>query len=76
MTDRGNRRIAIRGPEVLTGAEAARRIRDGYGSVGGSTAPLITELPYLGLGIARGGLIPADGLVDDVTLEEWIAARR
>lgn len=76
MTDRGNREIAIRGPEILTGAQAARRIRDGYGSVGGSTSSLIAELPYFGLAVAWNGLIPADALVDDVTLEDWIASRR
>ena len=68
----GDRTSAIRGPQELTAAQAARTFMAVRGEVGGRRPRVIWELPLLGRGIAGGGLIPGDGLVDDLTLEEWL----
>ncbi|MFC7376629.1 SDR family oxidoreductase [Brachybacterium sp. GCM10030268] len=70
--DAATRTAAIRGPEELTSAELVRRILATRGSLAGRSPRLVTELPYLGRGLATGGLIPADAEVDDMTLEDWL----
>lgn len=66
---------AIRGPEEATGAELARRLLALEGSIGGKHPRWVAELPLFGRGVAGGGLLPADAVVDPTTLEEWAAAR-
>ncbi|VXB98718.1 Ferredoxin reductase [Citricoccus sp. K5] len=70
------REVAIRGPEVSTAAEVARRMLTARGSLGGKSPKRILEAPLFGRAIASGGLIPEDGLVDEVTLEQWLAGTR
>lgn len=70
------REVAIRGPEVATAAEVARRMLAVRGSLGGKSPKRILEAPLFGRAIASGGLIPEDGLVDEVTLEQWLAGTR
>lgn len=69
------RTVAIRGPETLTTAQVALRIKERLGSVGGRTPRWITEAPLFGRTVAEGGLIPPDGIVDQVTLEDWMMGR-
>lgn len=66
------RQVAIRGPEVATGAQIARRILAERGSIAGRRPRLVAELPYLGRAIATDGLLPRDALVDDVRLDDWL----
>ncbi|NUL47252.1 FAD-dependent oxidoreductase [Cellulosimicrobium funkei] len=70
------REVAIRGPEVATAADVARRMLAVWGSLGGKSPKRILEVPLFGRAIASGGLIPEDGLVDEVTLEQWLAGTR
>lgn len=74
LADRGteDRLLAIRGPEVMTTAQLVRRILAHRGEIGGHRLRLVAQLPYLGRGLGRGGLIPREGIVDDVTLEQWL----
>jgi hypothetical protein len=65
--------VAIRGPEVATAAEIARRIIAAKGSVGGRSPRVILQAPVLGKAIAGDGLIPQDAIVDEVTLDRWLA---
>ncbi len=80
------RSLAIRGPEVATGAELARTIAAVRGTVGGRRPRVFWELPLFGKAIASGGLVPggprgeavigaAGGVepvtVDPVTVREW-----
>lgn len=65
--------VAIRGPEVATAAEIARRIIAAKGSVGGRSPRTILQAPLFGKAIAGGGLIPQDTIVDEVTLDRWLA---
>lgn len=66
------REVAIRGPEVATGAEIARTILAGHGTLAGRRPRVLTEVPFFGRAIATGGLIPEEARVDDVTLREWL----
>lgn len=66
------RTVAIRGPETATAAHVARRMVEALGSVGGKAPRTILEAPLFGRAMAGGGLIPEEGIVDDVTLEEWL----
>lgn len=70
----GDRTVAIRGPEVATTAQIVRAILAARGSIDGMHPRLITELPLFGKGIAGGGLIPADAVVDDMTLDQWLSS--
>ncbi|APX33480.1 hypothetical protein BH708_12990 [Brachybacterium sp. P6-10-X1] len=72
--DPHSRTLTLRGPEVATTREVARAILGARGSIGGRRPRLLGQLPYLGRGIAGGGLVPADGIVDEVTLAQWLAA--
>ncbi|MFC7401587.1 SDR family oxidoreductase [Citricoccus sp. GCM10030269] len=69
----GTRELTIRGPETATAAQIARRILEVRGSIAGKRPRAIGELPLMGRAIATGGLIPEDGIVDDVTLEQWLS---
>lgn len=66
------RTVAIRGPETATAAQVARRMVDALGSVGGKAPRTILEAPLFGRAVAGGGLIPEEGIVDGVTLDEWL----
>lgn len=68
----GDRTLAIRGPEEMTTAQLVRRILAARGEIGGRRLRVVTELPYLGRGLAGGGLIPRDGIVDELTLGAWL----
>lgn len=72
----GERTVAIRGPEVATTAGIVRAILAARGSIDGLHPRLITEFAYLGKGIADGGLIPDDAIVDDMTLDRWLSGLR
>jgi 3-phenylpropionate/trans-cinnamate dioxygenase ferredoxin reductase component len=69
----GIREVAIRGPEIATAAEVARKILAAKGSIGGKSPKKILELPLFGQASAGRGLIPDEAIVDDVTLEQWMA---
>lgn len=62
----------VRGPEVDTVANFARRILRARGDINGLQPKVLREAPYLGRGIATGGLIPADGHVTEQTFREWL----
>ncbi|GEC99512.1 hypothetical protein KVA01_16670 [Kocuria varians] len=64
---------AIRGPEADTIANFARRILAAGGDLGGQRPRTVKEAPYLGRGIANGGLIPQDAFVTSTRFEEWLA---
>ena len=68
----GDTTIAMRGPEVMTSAQLVRRILARRGEIGGRSPRFVTQAPYLGGALARGVLVPVDGLVDDLTLEAWL----
>lgn len=72
-TDPGDHSTAVRGPEQTTALEAARTILRTRGDIAGRRRRMMTELAYLGSGIAKGGLIPTDAAVDDLTLTGWLA---
>src|SRR5699024_2696723 len=72
--DPHSRTLTLRGPEVATTREVAREILASRGSIGGRRPRVLWQLPYLGRGMASGGLVPADGIVDDLTLAQWLAA--
>ena len=63
---------AVRGPEADTIANFARRILAAGGDLGGQRPRTITEAPYLGRGIASGGLIPQDAFVTATRFEDWL----
>ncbi|MDI3329789.1 MAG: NAD(P)H-binding protein [Micrococcus sp.] len=65
--------VAIRGPEVATAAEVARRVIAARGSIGGRRPRMILEAPLLGKAFAGDGLIPPDATVDEVTLDRWLS---
>lgn len=67
-----DRSVAIRGPEEMTGAELVRRILERRGQLAGRSPRIVRELPYLGRGMAGGGLIPAEAEVDEVTVADWL----
>lgn len=67
------REVAIRGPEVATGAEIARTILAARGSIAGRRPRVLTELPYLGRAVATDGLLPRDAIVDPVGLTGWLS---
>ena len=64
--------LAVRGPEADTIANFARRILTAGGDLGGQRPTTIKEVPYLGRGIANGGLIPQDAFVTSTRFEEWL----
>lgn len=68
----GTRDVTIRGPEVATGLELAQIIRSVRGSVGGRNPKFMLQLPIFGQAIATDGLIPSEGIIDDVTLHDWL----
>lgn len=72
-TDPGDHTVAVRGPEQITTLTAARTILRARGEIAGRQPRVMTELPYLGSGIAKGGLIPIEATVDDLTLTDWLA---
>lgn len=69
-----NEIVAVRGPQVDSAANFARRILAGKGSIDGVQPKTIREAPYLGRGIANGGLIPADAHVTTTTIDDWLGA--
>lgn len=69
-----NEIVAVRGPQVDSAANFARRILAAQGSIDGVQPKAIREVPYLGRGIANGGLIPADAHVTTTTIDEWLGA--
>lgn len=68
------RTIAIRGPETGMAADFATRQLDAVGNVAGKSPRWVLSAPYLGSAIARGGLVPADGIVDDIGFDEYLAS--
>lgn len=64
--------LAVRGPEADTIANFARRILAAGGDLGGQRPSTIREAPYLGRGIANGGLIPQDAFVTATRFEDWL----
>ncbi len=67
-----DRVLAIRGPEEATAEEMLRTLLR-YREVFPERLPrFILPVPYLGRAIAGGALIPEDGVVDTVTLEDWV----
>lgn len=71
--DDGERRtLAIRGPEEMGSAEAARRWMAARGDVDGLRPRLVADVPFFGRAIADGGLVPRTGVVDPITLEQWL----
>lgn len=68
----GVREIAIRGPEIATGAEIARAMLAERGRVSDRQPWVLQELPLLGQATATNGLIPHDAIIDEVTLQEWL----
>lgn len=71
--DDGERRThSIRGPEQMSSAEAARRWMSVRGDVDGLRPRIVLDLPYFGRAIAGGGLVPRTGVVDPITLEQWL----
>lgn len=71
--DPHSRTLTVRGPEVATTREIARAILTSRGSIGGRRPRVLWQLPYLGRGMADGGLVPADGIVDELTVVQWLA---
>ena len=63
---------AIRGPEADTIANFARRLLAAGGDLGGQRPKIVREAPYLGRGIASGGLIPQDAFVTATRFEQWL----
>lgn len=57
---------------VDTIANFARRILAAGGDLGGQRPTTIKEAPYLGRGIANGGLIPRDAFVTATRFEDWL----
>ncbi|MBK0332835.1 NAD(P)H-binding protein [Brachybacterium sp. MASK1Z-5] len=74
--DPRNRIVRLRGPEEMTSAQLVRRILGARGSVAGRSPSLVTEYPYLGRRLAGGVLVPSSEgtIVDDLTLDQWLAA--
>ncbi len=58
--------------EVAADGEQTRAIQAARGSIEGRRLKVITELPLLGGVLAGGGLIPAEAIVDDMTLQQWL----
>lgn len=69
-----NEIVAVKGPQVDSAVNFAQRILAAKGSIDGVQPKTIREAPYLGRGIANGGLIPADAHVTTTTIDEWLAA--
>lgn len=69
-----NEIVSVRGPQVDSAANFARKILAAKGSIDGVQPKTIREAPYLGRGIANGGLIPADAHVTTTTIDEWLGA--
>ena len=69
---KGVRQVAIRGPEIATGAAMAQAILAARGRVGGRRPRILKQVPLLGKATATGGLVPKDAIVDDTTLEVWL----
>lgn len=69
-----NEIVSVRGPQVDSAANFARRILAAKGSIDGVQPKTIREAPYLGRGIANGGLIPADAHVTSTTVDDWLGA--
>ncbi|MFC0673706.1 SDR family oxidoreductase [Brachybacterium hainanense] len=68
----GDEVLSLRGPEEMTMVQLARRTVARRGGIGGRRPRLYLQLPLFGRAIARGGLIPREGAVDPLTLEEWL----
>ncbi|MDO4919049.1 SDR family oxidoreductase [Kocuria sp.] len=64
--------FCVRGPEAGTIADFARRILAAGGDLGGKKPSVIRTAPYLGRGIANGGLIPQGGHVTPTRFEDWL----
>lgn len=64
--------VRYSGSDDLTLAEAARTWMAARGHIDGMRPKIITELPYLGPAIARGGLIPDGGMTRMLSFEEWL----
>lgn len=69
-----NEIVAVRGPQVDSAVSFARKILAAKGSIDGVQPKTIREAPYLGRGIANGGLIPADAHVTSATIDDWLGA--
>ena len=65
------RTVTVRGPQELTALRVAEAMQAADRLPGAENQKLI-EIPYLGSTIASGGLIPQQGIIDSVTLREWL----
>lgn len=68
----GQHRITIRGPEVLDIKTAVESWLSVKGEIAGLNPRFVFQLPYLGKAIAGGDLVPEEGLVDEVSLSDWL----
>ena len=59
---------------MATTAQIVRAILAARGNIDGMRPRLIAELPLFGKGIAGGGLIPDDAIVDNMTLDQWLSS--
>ena len=71
-----DRTLAMRGPEEATTLQISRAILAARGSIDGRRPRVMTQAPYLGRAIATGGLIPAHGITDDLTVEQWLTGTK
>ncbi|TLP94189.1 SDR family oxidoreductase [Nesterenkonia salmonea] len=70
--DSQERTLTIRGPEQSTALRDCQKILAERGEIAGRRPRVMIQMPYFGLSIARGGLIPEQGIADDLTLERWL----
>lgn len=64
--------VSVRGPRVGTVASFAREQLRACGRLGETGVRAVVQAPYLGPGIACGGLVPHGGIVDDARFEVWL----
>lgn len=64
--------LTICGPETGYAADFVKRQLDSVGNVAGKSPRWVASAPYMGSAIARGGLVPSDGIVDDTTFGEYL----
>lgn len=64
--------LTIRGPETGYASDFVKRQLAAVGNVDGKSPRWVASAPYMGSAIARGGLVPSDGIVDDTTFAEYL----
>lgn len=68
------RTLSIRGPESGYAADFVKRQLAEIGNVAGKSPRFVGSAPYMGSAIAKGGLVPGDGIVDDITFADYLEA--